>query len=175
MLIANWFIVVTSVYHYSKLQQLHTKQVVFYTCVLCFLVVFGVYLYKGYFPSDSSFRSQPRHGDRYFLNYYKISQDPEQSRFPYKMARLIRVDQKRQVLILNLGRWSYSSQYVLIRDYLSKQDLHFSYFSIMEIDLPLSALTDTQIIWQIRRRSFFIDIEQQQDELSKQVAKPRAT
>jgi len=160
-------------YRIYALRSTHIKNIVFYSIALLFFIFFVFTWFSRFYPADETFRTNPKLGDIYFIDYYEITQDSEHLRYPYRMARLVKIDPSRKLLILNLGAWSYNNKYSLVKEYLSKRDSHFSYFSYSDIYIPLSMLKNQRLVWQIRRRPFTLDIEYYQQKTKIKTTLPR--
>jgi len=114
-------------------------------------------------PDDSQYRQQPKIGDIVFLNYYQLSGEANQILRPYRMAKISAISPEENTVKLNLGIWSYGDQHTVTKEFFTRRDSHLSYYGGKKLSLSFSVLMDEKLVWKMRRREFFVDIEQHQN------------
>jgi len=128
------------------------------------LLVFASFCYveRRLNPDDHAFRQAPKIDDIVFLNYYLISKDADQILMPYRMAKIFHISSKDKSVYVSLSTLSYGDKHTVTKEFFIRRDSHLSYYGGRRLKLSPATLMDKNLVWKIRRREFFVDIERHQ-------------
>lgn len=104
-------------------------------------------------------RSHPKHGDILFLNYFNLTKDEKQLRYPIRIAKVEKFDQVKNQVILKLSSFKYRYSDGATLDYRGRSYLFGSYFAKKQLVLPLNALSDKSVFYDVKRPFYNIDVE----------------
>ncbi|MDN4501120.1 hypothetical protein QX776_01815 [Alteromonadaceae bacterium BrNp21-10] len=127
---------------------------------LIFIIIYGLILFvDSVHPEDIQYRQLPMVGDVYFFDYYQFSNDLHQHEYPFRMAKVTSVNLNESNIEIKLSRFSYSSEWDLLRDYSIRRDGYDSYFMPENKNFSIQLLLNDSIVLSVRRRIDDINIE----------------
>ncbi|MCG7548594.1 hypothetical protein [Pseudoalteromonas sp. Of7M-16] len=105
------------------------------------------------------FRLQPQKNDVLFIDNFKLSTEPTQVLYPYRMAKITKVDNKKQTMSIVLSSLGYRSISRANRDFVVRRHLFSSYFYGEEVELSVKTLLDEEKVIKIKRPFNLLDVE----------------
>ncbi|MCF6440735.1 hypothetical protein L1077_14965 [Pseudoalteromonas luteoviolacea] len=105
------------------------------------------------------FRLHPQKNDILFVDNFKLSADPTQVLYPYRIAKITNVDTNNQTLSLILSNLKYGNISRANRDFVVQRYLFSSFFHSKEVQVPINTMFDEEKIITIKRPFDPLDVE----------------
>lgn len=97
-------------------------------------------------------RLTPKVGDILFVHQKDAPMHTEYGiQLPYRMAKVVKLEPELNAIAISYGIYTYDSNTSINRDFIGRQHLFDSYFKRKVEMLPLSQLTDTNMVFDTKR------------------------
>ncbi|KZN45242.1 hypothetical protein N476_04325 [Pseudoalteromonas luteoviolacea H33] len=148
-----------SIEHYPRVSKIRVFNK-FIGIPIAIVIFFMVQVYNQSLERvQQQFRLHPQKNDVLFINNFKITAEPRQVLYPYRIAKITKVDVEDQTLSFALSNLRYKNMSRVKRDFVVQRYLFNSYFDEKELKVPIKTMFDEEKVIKINRPFEPLDVE----------------